>query len=130
VARLPDRASAECHIVASVLARIGDKWSILIIVLLGEGPRRFNEIKRTVAGISQRMLTLTLRGLERDGLVRRTQFATIPPRVDYELTPLGRSLWKAVEPLGAWAQGHVKHITKARAAFDSRRSRPAGVGHG
>ena len=105
---------------SSVLARIGDKWSVLIIVLLGDGAKRFNEIKRMVGGISQRMLTLTLRGLERDGLVKRTQFPTIPPRVEYELTPLGRSLWDAVEPLGAWARGHVKHITRARAAFDKK----------
>jgi DNA-binding HxlR family transcriptional regulator len=116
----PDRASEDCRAVSSVLARVGDKWSVLIIVLLGDGPKRFNEIKRMVGGISQRMLTLTLRGLERDGLVKRTQFATIPPRVDYELTELGRSLWDAVEPLAAWAQAHVKHITKARAAFDEK----------
>jgi DNA-binding HxlR family transcriptional regulator len=131
--RLPDRASEDCRTVRSVLARVGDKWSILIIVLLGDGPKRFNEIKRTIAGISQRMLTLTLRGLERDGLVKRTHFPTIPPRVDYELTQLGRSLWDAVEPVGAWAQDHVKHITKARAAFDRKRGiQPAGrlqVGH-
>lgn len=117
---LPDRASEDCRAVSSILARVGDKWSILIIVRLGDGPKRFNEIKRMVGGISQRMLTLTLRGLERDGLVKRTQFQTIPPRVDYELTQLGRSLWDAVEPLGAWAQGHVKHITRARAAFDEK----------
>jgi len=115
---LPDRASEDCRAVSSVLARVGDKWSVLIIVLLGDGPKRFNEIKRRVGGISQRMLTLTLRGLERDGLVTRTVFPTIPPRVDYELTSLGRSLWQAVEPLGAWARGHVKHIIKARAKFD------------
>ena len=117
---LSDRASEDCRAVSSVLARIGDKWSVLIIVLLGDGPKRFNEIKRMVGGISQRMLTLTLRGLERDGLVKRTQFPTIPPRVDYELTQLGQSLWDAVKPLGEWAQGHVKHITKARAAFDKK----------
>ena len=117
---LPDRMSDDCRAVGSVLARVGDKWSVQIIVLLGDGPKRFNEIKRMVGGISQRMLTLTLRGLERDGLVTRTQFPTIPPRVDYELTQLGRSLWDAVEPLGAWAQGHVKHITGARAAFDKK----------
>jgi DNA-binding HxlR family transcriptional regulator len=116
--KLPDRESEDCRAVSSVLARVGDKWSVLIIVLLGDGTKRFNEIKRMVGGISQRMLTLTLRGLERDGLVTRTIFPTIPPRVDYELTSLGRSLWKAVEPLGAWAGAHVKHITKARAAFD------------
>jgi DNA-binding HxlR family transcriptional regulator len=117
---LPVPASEDCRIVQSVLARVGDKWSILIIVLLGDGAKRFNEIKRMVGGISQRMLTLTLRGLERDGLVKRTHFPTIPPRVDYELTPLGHSLWDAVEPLGAWAQGHVRHITSARAAFDRK----------
>jgi DNA-binding HxlR family transcriptional regulator len=117
---LPDLASEDCRAVRSVLSRVGDKWSILIIVLLGYGPRRFNEIKRIVGGISQRMLTLTLRGLERDGLVTRTQYPTIPPRVDYELTQLGRSLWDAVEPLGTWAQGNVKHITRARAAFDKK----------
>ena len=104
-----------------MLARVGDKWSVLIIVLLGDGPKRFNEIKRKVGGISQRMLTLTLRGLERDGLVIRTLFPTIPPRVDYELTSLGRSLREAVEPLGAWASGHVKHIIRAQAEFDRRK---------
>lgn len=118
--KLPDHQSEDCRAISSVLARVGDKWSVLIIVLLGDGPKRFNEIKRAVGGISQRMLTLTLRGLERDGLVTRTQFPTIPPRVDYELTDLGRSLWSAVEPLGVWARGHVGHITKARAGFDEK----------
>ena len=117
---LPNRASEDCRAVSSVLARVGDKWSVLIIVLLGDGPKRFNEIKRMIGGISQRMLTLTLRGLERDGLVKRTQFPTIPPRVDYELTQLGQSLWEAVKPLGAWARGHVKHITRAQATFDKK----------
>ena len=117
---LPDPASENCRAVSSVLGRVGDKWSILIIVWLGDGPKRFNEIKRAVGGISQRMLTLTLRGLERDGLVTRTQFPTIPPRVDYELTPLGHSLWSAVEPLGAWAQGHVAEIIRARVEFDQK----------
>jgi DNA-binding HxlR family transcriptional regulator len=92
----------------------------LIIVLLGDSPKRFNEIKRMIGGISQRMLTLTLRGFERDGLVKRTHFPTIPPRVEYELTQLGRSLCDAVEPLGAWARGHTKHITRAQAAFDKK----------
>lgn len=114
--------SEACRAAQSILARVGDKWSVLIIVLLGAGPLRFNEIKRGVEGISQRMLTLTLRGLERDGLVKRTQFPTIPPRVDYELTRLGRSLWTAVQPLGAWAQDHIKHVTKAREDFDGRRA--------
>ena len=118
--KTPDHASQDCRAVSSVLARVGDKWSVLIIVLSGKSPKRFNEIKRTVGGISQRMLTLTLRGLERDGLVKRTQFLTIPPRVIYELTPLGRSLGKAVAPLGTWAQGHIKHIAKAQTEFDKK----------
>ncbi len=114
--------SAECLAVNSVLARVGDKWSVLIIVLLGDGKMRFNELRRMVGGISQRMLTLTLRGLERDGLVTRTVFPTIPPRVDYELTALGRSLWTAVEPLGFWARSHVGDIHKARSTFDEKSS--------
>jgi DNA-binding HxlR family transcriptional regulator len=124
---LPDRHSPECQAVNGVLARVGDKWSVLIIVLLGDGTRRFNEIKKLVGGISQRMLTLTLRGLERDGLVTRTIFPTIPPRVDYELTDLGRSLWQAVEPLGLWARSHVGDIHAAQAKFDKAEPlKPAG----
>jgi DNA-binding HxlR family transcriptional regulator len=111
---------SECRAVASVIARVGDKWSMFVIMLLGGGPRRFNEIKRMVGGISQRMLTLTLRGLERDGLVTRTVFPTIPPRVDYELTDLGRGMWKPVEALGAWASQHQPEIERARARFDGR----------
>src|SRR6202158_6347413 len=110
----------DCKPVADILARIGDKWSVLIIMLLGSGPKRFNEMRRLVHGISQRMLTLTLRGLERDGLVKRTIYPSIPPRVEYELTPLGRSLWAAVGPLGSWAQGHVADIKKAQDRFDKR----------
>jgi DNA-binding HxlR family transcriptional regulator len=119
-----DRASPDCRAVSSVLARVGDKWSVLVIVLLGDGTRRFNEIKRMVGGISQRMLTLTLRGLERDGLVTRTIHPTIPPRVDYELTALGRSLWQAVEPLGLWARTHVKDIHAAQNSFDKKDGAP------
>ena len=116
-----DHNSTDCRAVSGVLARVGDKWSVLIIVLLGDGPQRFNEIKRLAGGISQRMLTLTLRVLERDGLVTRTLFPTIPPRVDYELTPLGRSLWTAVEPLGNWARDHIADILRERAKFDRRK---------
>ena len=118
-----DIHSEDCRAVSSILAKVGDKWTVLIIVLLGDGPKRFNEIKRLVGGISQRMLTLTLRGLERDGLVTRTLFPTIPPRVDYELTPLGRSLWSAVEPLGSWARDHIKDIHQARDKFDRRKKK-------
>ena len=111
---------SDCRGVASILARVGDKWSVLIVGLLGDGPKRFNEIKRMVGGISQRMLTLTLRGLERDGLVTRTVFPTIPPRVDYELTDLGRGLWQPVEALGKWAHDHQSEIEGARTRFDGR----------
>ncbi|MDB5567894.1 MAG: transcriptional regulator [Tardiphaga sp.] len=119
---LPPNAhlQSDCRGVASVLSRIGDKWSVLVIMLLGDGPRRFNELKRMVGGISQRMLTLTLRGLERDGLVTRTVFPTVPPRVDYELTDLGRGLSEPVKALGAWAQGHIVDIEIARQKFDGR----------
>ncbi len=120
-ARGPDAlVHVDCRKVSQVLARIGDKWSVLIVMLLGDGPRRFNEIKRMVGGISQRMLTLTLKGLERDGLVTRTVFPTIPPRVDYELTDLGRSLREPVLGLGHWAQAHMAAIEEARRRFDDR----------
>src|SRR5438270_9806029 len=111
---------SDCRGVASILARVGDKWSVFVIMLRGDGPRRFNEIKRMIAGISQRMLTLTLRGLERDGLVTRTVFPTIPPRVDYELTDLGRGLSKPVKALGTWAIEHQPEIQRARTEFDAR----------
>ncbi|MGG7517211.1 winged helix-turn-helix transcriptional regulator [Allorhizobium undicola] len=107
-----------CHTVNSVLTRIGDKWSVLTVMLLAEGPCRFNELKRRIGDVSQRMLTLTLRGLERDGLVKRTVYPTIPPRVDYELTDLGHSLRQPVEALGNWAFEHHDRIAKARAAYD------------
>ena len=113
-------ADGSCRAVASVLARVGDKWSVLVIMLLIDGPRRFNELKRTIGGISQRMLTLTLRGLERDGLVTRTVFPTIPPRVDYELTDLGRGLAEPVKALGQWAFEHLPQIEGARTSFDVR----------
>src|ERR1700681_1749516 len=112
---------SDCRGVASILARVGDKWSVFVIMLLGDGPRRFNEIKRTVGGISQRMLTLTLRGLERDGLVTRTVFPTIPPRVDYALTPLGCTLIEPLIALGDWAKKHQATVEKARARFDAAR---------
>lgn len=116
---VPDQhLPGDCRAVGSILARVGDKWSVLVIMLLGDGPRRFNEIKRMVGGISQRMLTLTLRGLERDGLVTRTVFPTIPPRVDYELTELGRSLREPVQNLGQWAFTNLPQIQSAREKFD------------
>ncbi len=109
---------ADCRAVGDVLARVGDKWSVLVVTRLGEGPLRFNELRRSIGGISQRMLTLTLRGLERDGLVTRTVFPTIPPRVDYALTPLGRDLLTPVAALGAWAIRNQPKIARAREQFD------------
>jgi DNA-binding HxlR family transcriptional regulator len=109
----------DCRAVSDVLDRIGDKWSVLVVVMLGDGPKRFNELRRSIASISQRMLTLTLRGLERDGLVKRTVFATIPPRVDYELTKLGRSLLQPVGALGDWARQNHANIVDARQRFDA-----------
>lgn len=117
---MPDPDHADCRGVASVLSRVGDKWSVFVIMMLSDGPKRFNELKRMINGISQRMLTLTLRGLERDGLVTRTIFPTIPPRVDYELTDLGRGLSQPVEALGRWAKDHLVQIEAARTHFDQR----------
>jgi DNA-binding HxlR family transcriptional regulator len=105
--------------VSEILARIGDKWSVLIVMKLSDGPRRFSELRRMVDAISQRMLTLTLRGLERDGLVTRTVTPTIPPRVDYELTDLGRSLREPVNALGKWAVDNRAAMLAARAAYDA-----------
>jgi DNA-binding HxlR family transcriptional regulator len=109
----------ECRAVSEVLSRVGDKWTILVVAELGNGPKRFNEIRRALGSISQRMLTLTLRGLERDGLVTRTVFPTIPPRVDYELTKLGRSLLEPVSGIGLWARQNRAAIQEARVRFDS-----------
>jgi DNA-binding HxlR family transcriptional regulator len=110
----------DCRAIGAVLARVGDKWSVLIVSRLGKGPMRFNELKRDIGGISQRMLTLTLRGLERDGLITRTVFLTVPPRVDYQLTALGRSLLVPVSALGEWAQKNRNRIADAQARFDGR----------
>jgi DNA-binding HxlR family transcriptional regulator len=110
----------DCRAVSEVLARVGDKWTVLVVSLLGDGPKRFNEIRRSLGSISQRMLTLTLRALERDGLVTRTVYPTIPPRVDYELTKLGHSLLEPVSGLGLWARQNRAAIEAARRRFDAR----------
>jgi DNA-binding HxlR family transcriptional regulator len=109
----------DCRAVSDVLARVGDKWTVLVVSTLGGGPKRFNELRRALGSISQRMLTLTVRGLERDGLVTRTVFPTIPPRVDYELTKLGRSLLDPVSELGLWARKNRPAIQNARQQFDA-----------
>jgi len=114
----PCLQTAGCRNVAPVLNRVGDKWSMLIVMILSTGPRRFSELKREIDGISQRMLTLSLRGLERDGLLTRTVTPTIPPRVDYELTELGISLREPVKALGDWAIEHIACIRAAQDKFD------------
>lgn len=111
--------SGDCKAISAVLARIGDKWTVLVVNFLGLGPRRFSEIRREVGGISQRMLTLTLRALERDGLVTRTVLPTNPPRVEYALTKLGFSLLQPVQALGTWAIDNQKTMEDARERFDS-----------
>ena len=112
-----DRHSA-CRRVTPVLNRVGDKWSMQVVMNLADGPKRFSELKRALDGVSQRMLTLTLRGLERDGLVSRHVTPTIPPRVDYELTDLGNSLREPVQALGAWAMEHIDCIFAAQQRYD------------
>jgi len=113
----------DCRAVSEVLSRIGDKWTVLVVSTLGDGPKRFNELRKALGSISQRMLTLTLRALERDGLVTRTVFPTIPPRVDYELTKLGRSLLEPVSALGLWARQNRPIIQEARRRFDGGKKR-------
>lgn len=110
-----------CQTVTEVLARVGDKWSMQVVMSLAAGPMRFNALLRAVAGISQRMLTRTLRNLERDGLVSRTVTPSVPPRVDYALTPLGESLREPVSLLGDWAVANREAIAAARERFDRAR---------
>ncbi len=103
-----------------VLERVGDKWSMYVIDRLGQGSQRFTELRRGIDGITARMLTVTLRGLERDGIVTRTVHPVIPPRVDYELTPMGRTLLDTIGQLLAWADSHLPAIDAARSAYDTR----------
>ena len=111
--------SASC-LVRGVLGRIGDKWAIYVVDRLGGGPRRFSELLRGIDGITARMLTVTLRGLERDGLLTRTVHAAVPPRVDYALTPLGETLGMAIGQLVSWADTHLPEIEAAQAVYDGR----------
>ena len=116
---LPDGGLSPCR-AREVLQRVGDKWSILVIDLLGQGTKRFSELHRSVDGITSRMLTVTLRGLERDGIVTRTIHPVIPPRVDYALTPMGLTLLDAIGALVSWADVHLPEIGAAQAAYDTR----------
>ena len=109
----------DCRMVREILDLVGDKWTLYIIATLKDGPVRFNELRRQIDGISQRMLTINLRGLERDGLVKRTLFPTIPPRVDYELTETGRTLLAPVMALVLWASANQENIRDARVRYDA-----------
>lgn len=111
----PERCRAR-----EILDRVGDKWSLQVIARLGERTKRFTELKREIDGISQRMLTVTLRGLERDGIVTRTVYPVVPPRVEYSLTPMGATLMDAAHTLVTWAETHLSKIDAARAAYDAR----------
>lgn len=113
-------ALGACPAVTDMMSRVGDKWSMQVVTKLGEQPRRFNELRRAVDGISQRMLTRTLRNLERDGLVSRKVTPSVPPRVDYALTPLGHSLWEPVTMLSRWVIDNRIEIESARAEYDAR----------
>lgn len=112
--------AANCKALGQILDRIGDKWTIMVVGALSRGPLRFNALQRTIPGVSHRMLTITLRGLERDGLVKRTSFATIPPRVDYELTKRGRSLHEPLLTLAAWARSQQSGIEMSQRTYDQR----------
>ena len=116
----PANASPNCTAMSDVLNRVGDKWSVMVVGQLKDGPVRFNTLRRSIGGISQRMLTLTLRNLERDGLVTRTIYAEVPPRVEYELTTLGETLFPAINALWDWAVTHHDDIMSSRDAFDAR----------
>jgi DNA-binding HxlR family transcriptional regulator len=118
IARDNAEAAAVCGGMADILNRIGDKWSVMVVGYLTRKTMRFNELRNAIGGISQRMLTLTLRNLERDGLVTRTVYPEIPPRVEYALTDLGRTLTEPLDALWDWAAQHQDHVKAARAAYD------------
>ena len=122
---MKDPSNPVCRTISTLLSRIGDKWTVLVVQTLADGPRRFNELRREIPSVSQRMLTLTLRNLERDGLVSRTVTPSIPPRVDYALTELGQSLQKPICSLATWALENVQAIHAAQAKFDDERSAEA-----
>lgn len=113
-----------CQRVGRILGRLGDKWTMLAILMLAEQPRRFNELKRMIGGISQQMLTRTLKALERDGMVTRTVHPTVPPQVEYGLTPLGQSFTAPLTGLATWALDHLSDIEGNQAAHDEKIVQP------
>lgn len=113
------KVTPACQAVTEILSRVGDKWTVLVVSYLGNEPMRFNELRRTVTGISQKMLTTTLRSLERDGFVLRTVYLGVPAKVEYQLTDLGRDLLIPVRNLGAWAIANEAKVKKARLQYDA-----------
>lgn len=117
--RYQDVYAADCP-VRQALDRIGDKWTTLLIGMLANGPKRFSELRRGIGGISQKMLTQTLRSLERDGLVERTLYPEVPPRVEYALTPLGKTLWEPIGAIVRWTEAHIDEVVAAQQKYDAR----------
>jgi DNA-binding HxlR family transcriptional regulator len=115
----PDVYSADCP-TRQILDRVGDKWAVLILLLLREQPTRFNQLRRTIQGISQKMLSQVLKSLERDGLIRRRAIATVPVTVEYSITPLGATLAAAVDPLRDWAERHLREVLVAQRRYDAQ----------
>ena len=122
---MKDPANPVCRTISTLLSRIGDKWTVLVVTTLASGTKRFNELRREIPSVSQRMLTLTLRNLERDGLVSRVVTPSIPPRVDYALTDLGRSLHEPLSRIERWALENVEGIHEAQARFDAQHAEAA-----
>ena len=122
--KAPDVYSADCP-TRQILDRVGDKWAVLILLLLREQPTRFNQLRRTIEGISQKMLSQVLKSLERDGLIRRRAIATVPVTVEYSITPLGATLAAAVDPLRDWAESHLTEVTVAQRRYDAQRTAEA-----
>lgn len=114
--------TTECRRISAILSRVGDKWTVQVVQKLGEGPRRFSEIRRTLGSISQKMLTATLRALERDGFVTRTVYPSVPPKVEYALTDLGFDLLRPVTALGEWALRNAERVEEAQRKFDEARA--------
>jgi DNA-binding HxlR family transcriptional regulator len=117
--RAPNAYSADCP-TRQILDRVGDKWAVLILLLLGEQPVRFNQLRRSIEGISQKMLSQVLKSLERDGLIRRRAIATVPVTVEYSITPLGVTLAAAVDPLRDWAESHLKEVLASQRRYDAQ----------
>ena len=122
--KIANAYSADCP-TRQILDRVGDKWAVLILLLLRDQPVRFNQLRRTIEGISQKMLSQVLKSLERDGLIRRRAIATVPVTVEYSITPLGATLAGAVDPLRDWAESHLKEVMVAQRRYDAQRTAEA-----